>query len=50
VPETYEERVESSALLLDLDDDFRENNLPLIQRFFTLFDRVVRWYGRGQPL
>jgi len=41
----YEERVESSATLLDLDDEFRENNLLMIERFFTLFDRIVRWYN-----
>ena len=41
----YEERVESSATLLDLDDEFRENNLAMIERFFTLFDRIVRWYN-----
>lgn len=43
--EAHEERVESSAALLDLDDEFRENNLPLVERFFTLFDRIVRWHA-----
>lgn len=45
VTEMCEEKIESSAELLDLDDEFRENNLPLIERFFTLFDRIVRWYN-----
>ena len=43
--EAHEERVESSAALLDLDEEFRENNLPLVERFFTLFDRIVRWHA-----
>lgn len=43
-PEVFDERVEASSELLDLWDELRENFMPLIERYFQLFDRVVRYH------
>jgi hypothetical protein len=40
VSDAHEEKIERSALLLELDDEFRDSNLPMIERFFqVLFPR-----------
>lgn len=34
--DAHEEKIERSALLLELDDEFRDSNLPMIERFFQV--------------
>ncbi|KAK3252031.1 hypothetical protein CYMTET_38655 [Cymbomonas tetramitiformis] len=42
--EYYESKLESETRLLELDDEFRENNLPILERFFQLFEGIIRYY------
>lgn len=41
----YDERIEKSERLLDLDDEFRENHIEILQRFYELFESIVRFHG-----
>jgi hypothetical protein len=36
VSDAHEEKIERSAVLLELDDEFRDSNLPMIERFFQV--------------
>eukprot|EP00976_Prorocentrum_cordatum_P071898 1180502-Prorocentrum_minimum.AAC.10 len=44
VPEFYDSQLEPDPRLMELEDEFRENNMPVLERFFQLFDRIVRYY------
>lgn len=43
-PELYEEQVEANPTLTILDDEFREECGSVVERFFWLFDGVVKYY------
>lgn len=43
-PEVYEEQVEASETLATLDDEFREECGSVVERFFLLFDGIVKYY------
>eukprot|EP00240_Pyramimonas_obovata_P005205 CAMPEP_0118948162 /NCGR_PEP_ID=MMETSP1169-20130426/47345_1 /TAXON_ID=36882 /ORGANISM="Pyramimonas obovata, Strain CCMP722" /LENGTH=428 /DNA_ID=CAMNT_0006894531 /DNA_START=334 /DNA_END=1617 /DNA_ORIENTATION=+ len=45
VPEFYDSQLEPDPRLMELEDEFRENNMPVLERFFQLFDCVVRYYN-----
>ncbi|BBM98849.1 WASH complex subunit strumpellin [Marchantia polymorpha subsp. ruderalis] len=44
-PELFEERIEASADLLALDDEFRETYQNFLERIFFLFDGIVKYYS-----
>ncbi|CAM6121354.1 unnamed protein product [Calypogeia fissa] len=44
-PELVEERIEASVDLVALDEEFRENYHPFVERFFLLFDGIVKYYN-----
>lgn len=43
-PEVYEEQVEANSTLAILDDEFREECGSVVERFFWLFDGIVKYY------
>lgn len=43
-PEIYEEKVEANSMLAMLDDEFREECGSVVERFFWLFDGIVKYY------
>ncbi|ETO29781.1 hypothetical protein RFI_07339 [Reticulomyxa filosa] len=42
--EQLDTQIEKSEVLLDLDDTFRENHIDILQRFFELFESIVRYH------
>lgn len=43
-PELYEEQIEADSALVALDDEFREECSAVAERFFLLFDGIVKYY------
>lgn len=43
-PEVFEELIEVNSDLVALDDEFRESFSFILERFFLLFDGIVRYY------
>lgn len=41
--EFYENRIENSAELLDLDQEFKENHFDIIKRFYGLFESIFKY-------
>jgi len=41
--EDYEARIESNADWIELDEDFRDNHLPILDRFYTLFESIYKY-------
>ena len=41
--EAYDEKIDSDADAVDLDEEFRENHLALLERFYMLFDSIFRY-------
>ncbi|EKX49139.1 hypothetical protein GUITHDRAFT_85883 [Guillardia theta CCMP2712] len=41
--ELYENRISSDPLLIDLDEEFRESHMQLLERFFKLFESVYKY-------
>lgn len=41
--EAYDERIDSDNDAVDLDEEFRENHLQLLERFFKMFESVHRF-------
>ena len=41
----YDQRIENSEMLLDLDDELRENHIEILQRFYELFESIVRYHS-----
>ena len=41
--DAFEERLRTNQELFDKDEDFRENYLELIERFFSLFDSIYQY-------
>eukprot|EP01027_Heterolobosea_sp_BB2_P007140 GEZU01010652.1.p1 GENE.GEZU01010652.1~~GEZU01010652.1.p1 ORF type:complete len:835 (-),score=235.13 GEZU01010652.1:84-2588(-) len=41
--ELFENRIESSAELLDLDEEFRENHIAILERFYLLFESIYKY-------
>ena len=41
----YDQRIETSEQLLDLDDEFRENHIEILQRFYELFESIIRYHS-----
>jgi len=42
--DVYEERIQSNNDLLDLDEAFKNNYMVLLERFYTLFDSIYKFY------
>ncbi len=40
----YDQRIENNEILLDLDDEFRENHIEILQRFYELFESIIRYH------
>lgn len=40
--ESCEKRIEESDELLDLDDEFQETHLLILQRFYTIFENIYK--------
>jgi WASH complex subunit strumpellin len=38
-----ENKITSSAYLLDLDEEFRESHMPILERFYTLFESIYKY-------
>lgn len=43
--EYYENRIENSAELLELDAEFKENHMEILRRFYALFESIYK-YGQ----
>eukprot|EP01083_Nonionella_stella_P102334 291036_1 len=41
----YDQKIENNEELIDLDDEFRENHIELLQRFYELFESIVRYHS-----
>lgn len=39
----FEHRISNSLELMELDDEFRQNHIDILNRFFQLFDSVFRF-------
>eukprot|EP00471_Norrisiella_sphaerica_P000575 CAMPEP_0184482552 /NCGR_PEP_ID=MMETSP0113_2-20130426/4111_1 /TAXON_ID=91329 /ORGANISM="Norrisiella sphaerica, Strain BC52" /LENGTH=1139 /DNA_ID=CAMNT_0026862353 /DNA_START=88 /DNA_END=3507 /DNA_ORIENTATION=+ len=42
-PDEYEERIEKNEETAELDEEFRENHLALLERFYSLFESVHKY-------
>jgi WASH complex subunit strumpellin len=42
-PERFDEHIDASVDLIDLDEEFRENNMVVLERFYQLFDSIFRY-------
>jgi hypothetical protein len=42
-PEEYERRVNLSTELTDIDTEFQENNQGLLERFYQLFESILKY-------
>jgi len=42
-PEAFDEKIDADTELLDLDEEFRENHLALLERFYKLFESIYRY-------
>jgi len=42
-PDNYEASINRSIDLLDIDDEFQENNMVIIERFYVLFENVWKY-------
>ncbi len=42
-PDTYDAAISRSIDMLDTDDEFQENNMVIIQRFYLLFENVWKY-------
>ena len=42
-PEYYDSKLEAKPDLQDLDDEFRENNLEILSRFYLAFESVHKY-------
>lgn len=42
-PEYYEGKLEAKAELQDLDEEFRENNIEILSRFYLAFESVHKY-------
>ena len=42
-PEVYENKIESDADLVDLDEEFKENHLGMLERFYQMFESVYKY-------
>lgn len=43
-PEVHEDKIDADPELVTLDDEFREDCSTVVERFFLLFDGIVRYY------
>jgi len=41
--ERYEHIISSSAQLMDLDEEFRENHIEILKRFYNLFESIYKY-------
>ena len=44
-PEMYENQVNSNVRLSDVDDEFQETHAEIMERFYTLFNSVYKYYA-----
>ncbi|EFC38863.1 predicted protein [Naegleria gruberi] len=42
--DAFDNRITSSADLLDLDENFKDSHMPLLERFYTLFKSIYNYY------
>ena len=42
-PDEFEDSIEKSDEAVELDEEFRENHLPLLERFYSLFDSIHKY-------
>eukprot|EP00466_Bigelowiella_natans_P015091 jgi/Bigna1/66896/fgenesh1_pg.2_\ len=42
-PDEYEERIEKNEETAELDEEFRENHLALLERFYSLFESIHKF-------
>lgn len=42
--DTFDEVIDADVDVVDLDEEFRENNMELLERFYMLFDSIYRYY------
>lgn len=47
-PEDFDEKVDNSPELVDLDEEFRENHLAVLERFYQLFESIYRFVSDYQ--
>ena len=44
-PDKYDKYISDNADLLELDESFKESYLEIIQRFYTLFEGIFKYYN-----
>lgn len=53
-PDEHEEKIEKDEEASELDEEFRENHLPLLERFYSLFESIHKyitdWLGYLEEL
>jgi len=42
-PEKYDAQIDNDLETVDLDEEFRENHLPLLERFYQLFESIYKY-------
>lgn len=42
-PEDYEKKINASTALLDLDEEFKENHTDILERFYQLFESILKY-------
>uniref|UniRef100_A0A7S3YNZ3 WASH complex subunit strumpellin n=1 Tax=Lotharella globosa TaxID=91324 RepID=A0A7S3YNZ3_9EUKA len=42
-PDEFEDRIEKDEDTAELDEEFRENHLPLLERFYSLFESIHKY-------
>jgi len=41
--EAYDEQIDSNPDTIDIDEEFKENHIAILERFYTLFDSIYRY-------
>ena len=47
-PEDFDEKIDNSPDLVDLDEEFRENHVAVLERFYQLFESIYRFVSDYQ--
>jgi hypothetical protein len=50
-PQLYDEKIDSVQDVVEMDEEFRDNHLPLLERFYKMFESIfkVRARARAPP-
>lgn len=48
--DSYEDKIQQNMDLVDLDESFREAYMPLLERFYLLFESIYKYYAELMKL